>query len=231
MLYFIHHPDNVIIISNERGQYIDTLSNFREDLKLTRRSYPDLQDGFTSLFYKNGIQTCYTINNQFLGESPWEFGDFCIKSVEYFLEAKRERENPPKAEEVEKTLDEQKQEALNYLYRTTSDIRKSIAGSIDYIYIASWSNYRIIAEKFQEGKCSDEDLEALDIEISLRDRNETREEFVGKILANAVKYSLGSAKIAGAEKKIAIMISEAQGKDQIDEALSQIQVFFEGLTK
>jgi hypothetical protein len=129
------------------------------------------------------------------------------------------RLNPPKPI---LTLPEVKVAQIAFVYKLCSQARTAVAGTADKIKIASWANYRQIAESYAQGTLSDSDKNALLTEIKIRNKNETLEQFVGKILANAVRYTQACAVITGAEKLAVDSITVAASLADIDKALAAL---------
>jgi hypothetical protein len=169
------------------------------------------------LSYKNKILVRWTENEQVIDTDGWAFGDKIFSSFDALLKAQQVRLNPPKPEP---TLPEIKSLGERTAYQLCAQARIAIAGTTDQIKVASWANYRQIAESYAQGTLSDSDKNALLTEIKIRNKNETLEQFVGKILANAVRYTQACAVITGAEKLAVDSITVAASVADIDKALA-----------
>jgi hypothetical protein len=218
-MIFTHTPDRQILISVDDEKYIDSLDAFIADTATLHLPY-EMWKNFRSLSYKNKILVRWTENEQIIDTDGWAFGDKIFARFDELLKAQQVRLNPPKPEP---TLPEIKSLGERTAYQLCAQARIAIAGTTDQIKVASWSNYRALAEAYAQGVLSQTDQNALLTEIKIRNKNETLEQFVGKILANADRYTQASAVITGAEKLTIDSIASATDPSGVDQALKVLQ--------
>lgn len=216
MISFSHTPDNQIIIVKDDKKYIDSIDAFLQDcvsLKLVYEGYL----GYRSLYYKDSILMKTTESAQQREIKPWVFGELIFSRFDELLDAQQKRLNPVKPDP---TIEELRAKAVDFIYDRCANLRKLLCGSDDFVEIASWVNKKIIADKYTAKQCSDSDLKVIDSEIALRNKGETRDSFVAKILSNSAKFSLFDAVISGAQRQATDSLGMATSQTYIDSVLS-----------
>lgn len=99
-LHIHQHPDGLIYLRTDAGNYVATLAEFEQDYGAP---FPVLPDGFTERYYRPGKK--HNVQNERGVEGlplPWPEGDAILAAFDTLAAKQQARENPPKTPEQQR---------------------------------------------------------------------------------------------------------------------------------
>jgi hypothetical protein len=110
---------------------------------------------------------------------------------------------------------------MTAIRRTTAfanQCRRQIAGNVDHLETAEWSEKRLRALRISNSEALPGDVEKIETEALYREKGETVNELAAKIIANANRYENASIIITG----MTAAAIEAINKAETDEAITSL---------
>jgi hypothetical protein len=210
------------IISNKDfiriNSYGSAIIDFIQDCQTLEIPFLPVQT-FDRLQY--GVEPNHVIVKDSQLPIPENLMSWCEKLLEKeqdFLNAQAEREKPK-----EPTFEEEKTETLSKISLMCSEARRKVSQTTDANKTATWAVYRELSEKYRSGSLTQDEIEALELEILYRNLNEDLETFIEKIESNSKIFMKASAMITGLEKRANLDVGISTTKEQLQDILSALQ--------
>jgi hypothetical protein len=119
----------------------------------------------------------------------------------------------------EDVLREKKSNAVQKITAFANQCRRQVAGDVDHLETAEWSEKRLRALRILNDQVLLGDIEKIEIEALYREKGETVEELVTKITANANRYENASIIITGMTAAAIEATNKATIVEEIDALL------------
>lgn len=113
-------------------------------------------------------------------------------------------------------INKAKEEAARTITEVAKQFRRRIAGEVDHLESAEWGEKRLRALRISNNEAALGDVEKIETEALYREKNETLDELVGKILDKAERYENASIIITGMTAAALGSIEKTVTVDELD---------------